>query len=190
MALRSPFKTWKPRRGGAENWREPTQAEAVVYVITDGADTPPALAKIDVLAIGFADTRVATTRSAAQADLPHISQGADYTIITYDDADFTPAAAWARYIGRQESIVEDLKREVETREKWRAFALTEHVKVGPSGPPVAAAASEPPKRHKHDWQKSADGDRRICACGADQPRCRVCGGNRDTCGHFVGAGAL
>lgn len=25
---------------------------------------------------------------------------------------------------------------------------------------------------------------------ADTPRCAVCGGDRDTCGHFVGAGAL
>lgn len=259
MPLRSPFKTWKPRgRGGADNWREPRADEAVVYIVTDSAEMPPSLDKIDVIAIGFEDTRVAVAGHRPCDVLPIISKGRDYTLLAFEYADFTPAAAWARYIESQESIIEDLKRETETREKWCALALAEHVRVGPSGPPASipdpaqpitalglrtavvngvcthflkyhgfeygriptiaellvidhrtlvggrnnlgrigcaevAAALAPyrsPAPHRHDWMKSADGDRRVCACGESQPRCAMCGGNRDTCGHFVGAGAL
>lgn len=176
------FKTWKPRvrSGGAANWREPAAAEAKAYAITDGADTPPALATIDIIAVGYEGTRVALAGNFRRDVVPFIENGKDYMIAALDDVDFTPAAAWARYVERQESIIEDLKRETETREKWRAFALAEHVKVGPSGPPP----------HRHEFKKSEDGARRTCHCGESHPRCRLCGGNRDTCGHFVGAGAL
>lgn len=117
------------------NWREPTEDEVVVYVVTDTAETSPSISKYDVIkvSVSTANARIVVSARFPSDVAVRIQRTREGIMLRRDDVDFTPAAAWARYIDRQESIIEDLKGEVEVREKYLSLALSEHVKVGPSG---------------------------------------------------------
>ena len=120
-------------------WSVPGAVEAKAYVVVDGVDQPPVLTTQDVLVTSI--THVVTTNFIAdhigiRRWAKNITGGAGSIWMTPREwADLTPAAAWARYIERTENIIDDLKGEVETREKRLGGALAEYAKVDPSRTP-------------------------------------------------------
>lgn len=121
-------------------WRLPDAAEATIYEIVDAFDTPPTLVTNRVHQVR--DIYVAVERGAGRASALGTTARVGrrrVAVVPRSLVDFTPAAAWARYIEQQESHIEDLEQEIELRRRYLRNALTEHVKVGPSGPPPRAA---------------------------------------------------
>lgn len=120
------------RSGHPAIWRDPKPDEVKAWLVEDSATNPPALHSIPVIAIGYTDTRVIL--HGVHDGIPSIGRAPrGRTVALYEAVAFTPAAAWARYIEQQESIIEDLKREVATREGYREIALHAHAQIGPSG---------------------------------------------------------
>lgn len=121
-------------------WQPPDAAEASIYEVVDGVDQPPTLARTRVVYVRdiyVALERGAASRAHALGALVRINRRS-FTCIPRELVEFTPAAAWAGYIERQENHIEDLEQEIELRRTYLKCALTEHVKVGPSGPSAEA----------------------------------------------------
>jgi len=123
-------------RKPAAGWILPAVAEKIIYVVTDTVDWPPSLCTHEVLVCNA--THVVTKIAPSDGiSVMHQVAGCGRAAVTARQwTHFTPAAAWAHYIERVESTIEDLRNEIETRERYLKTALTEHARVGPSGVPL------------------------------------------------------